>query len=469
MSGFRDIPDAVGAGGGGAADGVGTPSAWNASTNSPSLSDGSGSAGDLYIVTVAGSTSLDGITDWAVGDLVFFDATAGVWRQIDNESAGVTVNTLGSATPSAADGDVFLFEDQSDSWAQKKATALQVANIPFETISDPGDAGTVTPGTAKRLSVCAVSLSGASESRAVAAAASTAALLFFTATGSGDTDITYTGEGSPQNLTPGDSLLLMSNGTDWDVVRSSELFTKLDGLSNPSSASTTVEGIVELATSAETQTGSDTTRAVTPAGLASLTATDSRAGLVELATQAEVDAGSDATRAVTPSTLQNKTATTTTKGVVELATVAEVDTGSDILRAITPDALAGSVHGEKVIQVVAFDYATDCATGDGAAYFTLPTSMDGFNLVDVHARCITAGTTGTMDVQIRNVTDAVDVLSTKITIDTGETGSDTAAPAVINTSNDDVDSWDLWAVDVDAVHSGTAAQGLIVTLVFRLP
>ena len=68
-------------------------------------------------------------------------------------------------------------------------------------------------------------------------------------------------------------------------------------------ASSDVAGIVELATPAETQSGTDTTRAVTPAGLISRTATDSRTGVVELATSAETQAGTDATRAVTPSGL----------------------------------------------------------------------------------------------------------------------------------------------------------------------
>lgn len=68
----------------------------------------------------------------------------------------------------------------------------------------------------------------------------------------------------------------------------------------PEAASETVAGIIELATSAEVQAGADTTRAVTPAGLASLTSTDTRRGLVELATTAETTAGTDTTRAVTP-------------------------------------------------------------------------------------------------------------------------------------------------------------------------
>ena len=45
---------------------------WNASTNTPTLTSGSGTTGNFYIVSVAGSTNLDGITDWKVGDWAVF-------------------------------------------------------------------------------------------------------------------------------------------------------------------------------------------------------------------------------------------------------------------------------------------------------------------------------------------------------------------------------------------------------------
>lgn len=41
---------------------------WNAATNSPTLSGGSGSVGDYYIVATAGSTNLSGVSTWAIGD-----------------------------------------------------------------------------------------------------------------------------------------------------------------------------------------------------------------------------------------------------------------------------------------------------------------------------------------------------------------------------------------------------------------
>ena len=54
---------------------------WNASTNTPSLASGIGSKGGYYVVSVAGSTTLDGAADWQPGDWVIFNGTA--WQKID--------------------------------------------------------------------------------------------------------------------------------------------------------------------------------------------------------------------------------------------------------------------------------------------------------------------------------------------------------------------------------------------------
>lgn len=151
------------------------------------------------------------------------------------------------------------------------------------------------------------------------------------------------------------------------------------------------------------------------------------------------------------------------------ANAAAVNTGTATTSFVTPDALAGSNLGEKSVSIQVFDGATDTATGDGKAYFSIPSSLAGMDLVEVFAAVVTAGTTGTTDIQIHNVTQAADMLSTVMTIDSGETTTATAAtPAVIDTGNDDVAANDVLRIDVDAV-STTAAQGLIVNLVFRLP
>ena len=67
---------------------------WNANTDSPSLAGTTPDNGVFYIVSVAGNTSLDGITDWVVGDwAVYVSDGAGTdaWQKIDNTS------TLGGA------------------------------------------------------------------------------------------------------------------------------------------------------------------------------------------------------------------------------------------------------------------------------------------------------------------------------------------------------------------------------------
>jgi hypothetical protein len=162
-------------------------------------------------------------------------------------------------------------------------------------------------------------------------------------------------------------------------------------------------------------------------------------------------------------------ASSTVQGKVELATSAETTTGTDATRAVTPDGLAGSEYGKQIVGIQAFESGTNTATGDGIAFFRIPPKLNGYNLVSVAACVYTAGTTGTTDIQIRNKTDSQDMLSTKITIDSGETDTLTAATAaVINTSYDDVATGDLIAIDVDAI-STTPAKGLYVELVFQLP
>ena len=62
---------------------------WNANTDNPSLAGTTPANGVFYIVSVAGSTNLDGITDWKVGDwAVYVSNGAGTdaWQKIDNTS-----------------------------------------------------------------------------------------------------------------------------------------------------------------------------------------------------------------------------------------------------------------------------------------------------------------------------------------------------------------------------------------------
>ena len=63
---------------------------WNASTNTPTLTSSTGTKGYYYVVAVAGSTNLDGITDWLVGDWAVYNGT--IWQKVDNTETVTSVN-----------------------------------------------------------------------------------------------------------------------------------------------------------------------------------------------------------------------------------------------------------------------------------------------------------------------------------------------------------------------------------------
>jgi hypothetical protein len=70
--------------------GVSYQGTWNASTNTPTLTSSVGTKGYYYVVSVAGSTNLNGVTDWNIGDWAIFNGTA--WEKIDNTDAVTSVN-----------------------------------------------------------------------------------------------------------------------------------------------------------------------------------------------------------------------------------------------------------------------------------------------------------------------------------------------------------------------------------------
>jgi len=94
--------------------------AWNANTNTPTLTSGSGTTGHFYIVSVAGSTNLDGITDWQVGDWAVFveQGATDQWEKIDNSSvldgAGLAGQIAYWSSTSQLAGDTNLFFDSTN-------------------------------------------------------------------------------------------------------------------------------------------------------------------------------------------------------------------------------------------------------------------------------------------------------------------------------------------------------------------
>ena len=83
--------------------GVNYQGTWNASTNSPTIPTASSSnKGYYYKVSVAGSTSIDGETDWKVGDWIISNGTT--WDKVDNtESVSSVFGRTGAVTASFSD------------------------------------------------------------------------------------------------------------------------------------------------------------------------------------------------------------------------------------------------------------------------------------------------------------------------------------------------------------------------------
>ena len=75
---------------------------WNASTNTPTLTSSSGTSNYYYVVSVSGSTNLNGITDWVTGDWAIYNGTA--WQKIDQTNLVISVaGRTGAVTLTTAD------------------------------------------------------------------------------------------------------------------------------------------------------------------------------------------------------------------------------------------------------------------------------------------------------------------------------------------------------------------------------
>lgn len=122
--------------------------------------------------------------------------------------------------------------------------------------------------------------------------------------------------------------------------------------------------------------------------------------------------------------------------------------------------------GDRTVEVAVTNPNGDSlTTGDGQMYFMVPPALDGYILTEVAGYLSAVSTSGTPTIQIRNATDAVDMLSTAITIDANQFNSLNATiPPVIDTSHDDVVSGDRIAFDIDV--AGTGAKGLFISMKF---
>lgn len=210
---------------------------WDASTNTPTLTSGVGIQGWYYIVNVAGSTNLDGITDWNVGDWAIFDGTA--WQQVDNTDTVVSVNgqvgVVVLTTTNIAEGTNLYYTDArarqaisltttGDSGPASYDYLTGVFNIPEYTLSGLGgvpDTREITiNGTTYDLSADRTWSVGT-----VTSVATSGPLTGGTITGSGTIGITQSGVSSDGYL----------SSTDWNTFNN-----KQNALTNPVTGTGTI-------------------------------------------------------------------------------------------------------------------------------------------------------------------------------------------------------------------------------------
>jgi hypothetical protein len=124
---------------------------WNASTNTPTLTSSVGTKGWYYIVSVPGTTNLNGITDWQLGDWAIYDGTA--WQKVDNTDAVVSVNGYTGAV-SLTTSDISEGTNQYFTTTRARASVSAGTGISYNsttgviTNSAPDQTVTLTGGTA---------------------------------------------------------------------------------------------------------------------------------------------------------------------------------------------------------------------------------------------------------------------------------------------------------------------------------
>jgi hypothetical protein len=139
------------------AGGLSYQGTWNASTNTPTLASGVGTNGYYYIVATAGSTNLDGITDWQIGDWLMFNGS--VWQKIDQSNLVTSVNgqtgAVSLTTTNISEGTNQYYLDSRARSAVSAGTGISYSSAtgvitnsaPDQTVVLSGGTGISTSGT----------------------------------------------------------------------------------------------------------------------------------------------------------------------------------------------------------------------------------------------------------------------------------------------------------------------------------
>jgi hypothetical protein len=194
---------------------------WNASTNTPTLASSTGSKGHYYVVSVAGSTNLNGITDWKIGDWAVYDGTT--WQKVDNTDAVSSVNGFTGAvvltTSDVAQGTNLYFTQAAARGSVSAGTGISynsgtgviTNSAPDQTVALTGAGTTVVTGTYPNFTITSND--------------STVGTVTSVAASGGTTGLTFTGSPitTAGTLTLGGTLAVANGGTGATTLSSGYL------------------------------------------------------------------------------------------------------------------------------------------------------------------------------------------------------------------------------------------------------
>lgn len=126
---------------------------WNATTNTPTITSSVGVKGDYYQVSVAGSTAINGISNWGVGDVIAFNGV--VWQRIEGgaDLNGVNLSVSGTTNLSGLTASTALALD-----ASKDVVSVTNTGTGNNVLADNPTLTTPTLGAASATSINKVAL-----------------------------------------------------------------------------------------------------------------------------------------------------------------------------------------------------------------------------------------------------------------------------------------------------------------------
>ena len=139
------------------AGGLSYQGTWDAATNTPTLTSSVGANGYYYVVSVDGTTNLDGITDWKAGDWLLFNGT--VWQKLDQTNLVISVNGQTGAvvltTTNINEGTNLYYTDTrarasvsaGTGISYNSSTGVVTNSAPDQTVALTGGTGISTSGT----------------------------------------------------------------------------------------------------------------------------------------------------------------------------------------------------------------------------------------------------------------------------------------------------------------------------------